>query len=70
MGSTKARRGLAAFACILSASLVLAACGSDDDGGGGGGANKAEGKAPGAGKAACEGLENVMEYGDLSGTTV
>ncbi|HEX7188283.1 MAG TPA: ABC transporter substrate-binding protein [Actinomycetes bacterium] len=70
MGSTKARRGLAAFACVLSASLVLAACGGDDDGGGGGGTNKAEGKAPGAGKAECEGLENVMEFGDLSGTTV
>ncbi|MGH8894047.1 MAG: ABC transporter substrate-binding protein, partial [Actinomycetes bacterium] len=64
MGSTKARRGLAGFACVLSASLVLAACGSDDDGGGG---NKAEGKAPGEGKAECEGL---TEFGDLTGTTV
>jgi alpha-glucoside transport system substrate-binding protein len=66
MGSTKARRGLAAFACVLSASLVLAACGGDDDGGDGG-TNKAEGKAPGQGKAECEGL---TEWGDLTGTTV
>jgi alpha-glucoside transport system substrate-binding protein len=65
MGPTKARRGLAAFACVLSASLVLAACGGDDEGGGG--TNKAEGKAPGEGKAECEGL---TEFGDLSGTTV
>ena len=38
-----------------------------DDGGGGGGTNKAEGKAPGEGKAECEGL---TEFGDLSGTEV
>jgi alpha-glucoside transport system substrate-binding protein len=50
---------------VLSASLVLAACGGDDEGGGG--TNKAEGKAPGAGKAECEGL---TEFGDLTGTTV
>jgi alpha-glucoside transport system substrate-binding protein len=65
MGSTKARRGLAAFACVLSASLVLAACGGDDEGGGG--SDKAEGKAPGEGKPECEGL---TQWGDLSGTTV
>jgi alpha-glucoside transport system substrate-binding protein len=66
MGSTKARRGLAAFACVLSASLVLAACGGDDEGGGDG-TNKAEGKAPGEGNPECEGL---TEFGDLSGTSV
>lgn len=65
MGSTKARRGLATFALVLTGSLVLAACGGDDDGGDG--ANKAEGKAPGEGKAECEGL---TEFGDLTGTTV
>ena len=65
MGSTKARRGLATFALVLTGSLVLAACGGDDDGGDG--ANKAEGKAPGQGKAECEGL---TEFGDLTGTTV
>ena len=67
MGSTKARRGLAAFACVLSASLVLAACGSDDGDEGGTGTNKAGGKAPGEGKAECEGL---TEFGDLTGTEV
>src|SRR5215218_10187063 len=63
MGSAKTRRGLAAFACVMSASLVLAACGGDDDGG----STKAEGKAPGQGKAECEGL---TQWGDLSGKTV
>ena len=67
MGFTKARRGLAAFACVLSASLVLAACGSDEEGDGGTGVNKAEGKAPGEGRAECEGL---TQFGDLTGTTV
>jgi len=67
MGSTKARRGFIAIACVLGASLVLAACGGDDGGGGAGGVNKAEGKAPGEGKPECEGL---TEFGDLSGTTV
>ena len=65
MGSTKARRGLAAFACVLSASLVLAACGGDD--GGDGGSNKAGGTAPGEGKAECKGM---TEWGDLSGKSV
>jgi alpha-glucoside transport system substrate-binding protein len=68
MGSTKARRGVAAFACVLSASLVLAACGGDDGGDGGG--EKASGKAPGEGKAKCAGLADVMSYGDLSGKDV
>jgi alpha-glucoside transport system substrate-binding protein len=68
MGSTKGRRGLAAVACVMSAGLVLAACGSDDGGGSGGGAaNKAGGTSPGEGKAECESL---TEFGDLTGTTV
>jgi len=67
MGSTKARRGFIAIACVLGVSLVLAACGGDDGGGGAGGVNKAEGKAPGEGRPECEGL---TEFGDLSGTTV
>ncbi len=65
MGSTKARRGAAAFACVLSASLVLAACGGGDDDEGG--TAKAEGKAPGEGKAECAGM---TEWGDLSGKKV
>jgi len=66
MGSTRARRGAAAFACVMTASLVLAACGSDD-GDGGSGTSKAEGKAPGEGKAECAGM---TEWGDLTGTEV
>ena len=66
MGSTKARRGLAAIAVVMSASLVLAACGGDDDGG----SDTAGGKAPGDGKTECAGLEDVMKYGDLTGKTV
>ena len=66
MGLTRARRGLAVFALAMSASLVLAACGSDDDDGGSG-TNKAGGKAPGADNPECEGL---TEFGDLSGETV
>ena len=65
MGSAKTRRGLAALACVMSASLVLVACGGDDDDAGG--SNKAEGKAPGQGKAECEGL---TQWGDLTGKTV
>jgi alpha-glucoside transport system substrate-binding protein len=66
MGSTKARRGLAAFACVLSASLVLAACGGDDDGGSGG-SSSAGGNAPGKGKPECAGM---TEWGDLTGKSV
>lgn len=67
MGSTRARRGATAFACVISASLVLAACGSGDSGGAGSGTNKAGGKAPGEGKAECAGM---TEFGDLTGKTV
>ena len=65
MGSTKARRGAAAFAVVLSTSLVLAACGGDGDDAGG--TDSAGGKAPGEGKAECAGM---TEWGDLTGKTV
>ena len=65
MGSTKARRGVAAFAVVLSASLVLAACGGDDEGGGG--TSSAGGTSPGKGKAECAGLTS---FGDLTGKEV
>ena len=68
MRSTNARRGAAAFAVVLSASLGLAACGGSS--GDGGGSTSAGGKAPGDGKAECAGLESVMKYGDLSGKSV
>ncbi|MBA2463558.1 MAG: carbohydrate ABC transporter substrate-binding protein [Nocardioidaceae bacterium] len=62
MRSPKARRGLKSAAVLLSAGLVLAACGGDD-----GGTQTAGGTSPGEGKAGCEGL---TEFGDLSGTDV
>ena len=65
MGSTKARRGVAAFAVVLSASLVLAACGGDDEAGGG--TKSAGGTSPGKGKAECAGLTS---FGDLTGKEV
>jgi alpha-glucoside transport system substrate-binding protein len=69
MRSTKARRGAAAFAVAMSASLVLAACGGSS--GGGGGSTSAGGKAPGLNKAECAPIKSVMsEYGDLSGKHV
>jgi alpha-glucoside transport system substrate-binding protein len=68
MGSTKARRGAAAFAVVLSASLVLAACGGSDDSGDS--TTSAGGTAPGADKPACAGLKDVMKYGDLTGKEV
>ena len=62
MRSPKARRGMASTAVLLSAGLMLAACGGDE-----GGTQTAGGTSPGEGKAECEGL---TEYGDLSGTEV
>jgi alpha-glucoside transport system substrate-binding protein len=62
MRSPKGRRGLASASFVLSAGLLLAACGGDD-----GGATNAGGTSPGEGKAECEGL---TEFGDLSGTEV
>jgi alpha-glucoside transport system substrate-binding protein len=68
MRAPKARRGLAAFAVVASASLVLAACGGDDNGGG---TKSAGGKAPGLNKAECAPIKSIMtEFGDLSGKTV
>jgi alpha-glucoside transport system substrate-binding protein len=65
MGSTKARRGVAAFAVVVTGSLVLAACGGSS--GGGGGSSSAGGTSPGKGKAECAGLTS---FGDLTGKTV
>jgi len=53
---------MASTAVLLSAGLMLAACGGDE-----GGTQTAGGTSPGEGKAECEGL---TEYGDLSGTEV
>ncbi len=70
MTSTRARRGLAAGATVLSASLVLVACGSGSSGGSGGDTN-AGGKAPGLTKSECAPIKDIMTAsGDLSGKTV
>ena len=64
MGSTKARRGASAFAVVLGASLVLAACGGSS---GGGGTASAGGTSPGKGKPECA---QLTQFGDLSGKEV
>ncbi len=63
MRSPKVGRGVRSAAVLISAGLVLAACGGDD----GGGTNVAGGTSPGEGKAECESL---TEFGDLTGTEV
>ena len=69
MRSTKARRGAAAFAVVLSTSIVLAACGGSS--GGSGSSGSAGGKAPGLNKAECAPIKSILtEYGDLSGKHV
>lgn len=65
MRSRSTRRGMAVAAALVSAGLVLAGCGGDDDGGG-----SAGGTWPGEGKAECEGLEQLAEFGDLTGKEI
>ncbi|ROR92306.1 ABC transporter substrate-binding protein [Nocardioides aurantiacus] len=62
MRATRRSRGLAAFAGLTTAAVVLSACGGGD----GDGAS-AGGTSPGEGKAECEGLTS---FGDLSGKSV
>ncbi len=64
MRSRKTRRGMAVAATLVSAGLVLAACGGSDSEGGGG---DASGKSPGEGKAECA---QLTQFGDLSGKDV
>ncbi|MBB3042058.1 extracellular solute-binding protein [Nocardioides sp. LMS-CY] len=66
MRSRNMRRGLAAAAALASAGLVLASCASDDDGG----SSEASGTWPGDGKSECSGLEQLADFGDLSGKSV
>jgi alpha-glucoside transport system substrate-binding protein len=66
MRSRNTRRGLAVAAALVSTGLVLAGCGGDSDGGG----SKASGTWPGANKDECKGLEQLADYGDLTGKTV
>jgi alpha-glucoside transport system substrate-binding protein len=66
MRSRNTRRGWAAAAALVSAGLVLAGCASSDSDGD----TKASGTWPGEGKSECAGLEQLADYGDLSGKTV
>ncbi len=65
MRSRNMRRGMAAAAALLGTGLVLAGCGGD-----GGGSNDVSGTWPGDGKAECKGLEQLADFGDLTGKTV
>ncbi|MBJ7355978.1 ABC transporter substrate-binding protein [Nocardioides sp.] len=59
------RRRMALVAAAVSAGLVLAGCADDDEGG-----EAAGGTWPGEDKAECEDLEQLAEFGDLSGREV
>lgn len=59
--------GAVAVAAVMS--LGVAGCASDDNGGDNE-PQSAGGTWPGEGNAACEGLEQLADFGDLSGTTV
>src|SRR6476661_10726807 len=65
MRSRNTRRGLAAAAALVSAGLVLAGCASDSSGG-----NEVSGTWPGKDKSECKGLEQLADFGDLSGKTI
>ncbi len=65
MRSRNTRRGMAAAAALVSAGLVLAGCASDDDGD-----TKASGTWPGEGKSECKGLEQLADFGDLTGKKI
>jgi alpha-glucoside transport system substrate-binding protein len=64
MRSRNTRRALALAAAVVSGGLVLAGCASDDEGG------SAGGTWPGEGKAECADLDQLADFGDLSGKEV
>lgn len=68
MSSSRMRRGTAAAAVVAAAALGLAGCGSSSDDTGGGG--ESSGTWPGASNAACSGLSQLEQYGDLTGQQV
>jgi alpha-glucoside transport system substrate-binding protein len=67
MRSRNTRRGLAAAAALVSTGLVLAGCGGDDSNDGD---NSVSGTWPGEGKSECKGLEQLADFGDLSGKSI
>ncbi|WP_395659548.1 ABC transporter substrate-binding protein [Nocardioides sp.] len=66
MRSRNTRRGAAAAAALVTAGLVLAGCASSDSGG----SSSASGTWPGDGKSECKGLEQLADFGDLTGKEV
>jgi alpha-glucoside transport system substrate-binding protein len=66
MRSRNTRRGMAAAATLMTAGLALAGCASSDSDGG----SKASGTWPGEGKSECSGLDQLSDYGDLTGKSV
>jgi len=66
MRSRNTRRGMAVAASLVAAGVVLAGCASSDDDGD----NEASGSWLGEGKSECKGLEQLADFGDLSGKTV
>lgn len=67
MRSRNTRRGLAIAAAFVTAGVALAGCGSDD---GDEGSTEAEGTWPGEDKSECADLEQLADFGDLTGKTV
>lgn len=66
MRSRNTRRWAAAAAAMAATGLVLAGCASSDSEGD----SSASGTWPGEGKAECEGLEQLADFGDLTGKEV
>src|SRR6478735_5629374 len=65
MRSRNTRRGMAAAAALVSAGLVLAGCASDSEGG-----STVSGTWPGDGKSECADLQQLADFGDLSGKSI
>ncbi len=65
MRTRNTRRVAALAAAVLGAGLALASCADDDKGGG-----AASGTWPGADKSECKDLEQLADFGDLSGKEV
>ncbi len=66
MRSRNTRRGLAITTALVSGGLFLAGCASDSDGG----SNSVSGTWPGADKSECKGLDQLADFGDLTGKEV
>ena len=65
MRTRNTRRVAALAAAVLGAGLALASCADDDKGG-----DAASGTWPGADKTECKDLEQLADFGDLSGKDV